>query len=111
MSKANLAPDLVCKQYSVYAEIDLMERVRDMVSRKVEADGEMALECALAEVGFVRERTCEDAGTRFNAWVCSECDATLLLMFDDYDEPTYSVNGVADVPRYCPNCGAKVVER
>lgn len=51
---------------------------------------------------------CEDAGTRFNAWVCSKCKATLLLMFDDYDEPTYSVDGVADVPRHCPNCGRKV---
>jgi hypothetical protein len=56
------------------------------------------------------ERTCQDADTRFNAWVCSECKATMLLLFDDYGEPTYSVEGVADVPRYCPNCGAKVVE-
>jgi rubrerythrin len=59
----------------------------------------------------VRERTCQDEGTRFNAWVCSECKATLLLLFDDCGEPTYSVDGVADVPRYCPNCGAKVVGR
>ena len=51
---------------------------------------------------------CEDAGTRFNAWVCSECKATLLLMFDDYGDPSYSVDGVADIPRYCPNCGKAV---
>ena len=53
---------------------------------------------------------CEDANTRFNAWTCSECKATLLLMFDDFGEPTYSVDGVADVPRHCPNCG-KAVKR
>lgn len=53
--------------------------------------------------------TCKDACNRFNAWVCSECGATLLLMFDDYGEPSYSVDGVADVPHFCPNCGRKVV--
>lgn len=52
---------------------------------------------------------CEDTNERFNAWTCSECKATLLLMFDDYDEPTYSVDGVADVPRFCPNCGKRCV--
>ena len=51
---------------------------------------------------------CHDSNNRFNAWQCSECGATVLLMFDDFDEPTYSVNGVADVPKYCPNCGRKV---
>lgn len=53
--------------------------------------------------------TCRDTNKRFNAWQCSECGATLLLMFDDYGEPTYSVDGVADVPRFCPNCGRRVV--
>lgn len=56
------------------------------------------------------ERTCHDSNNRFNAWQCSECGATMLLMFDDFGEPTFSVNGVADVPHYCPNCGAKVAE-
>jgi len=55
------------------------------------------------------ERTCHDVNTRFNAWVCSECKCTLLLMFDDYGEPSLAIDGVADVPKYCPNCGAKVV--
>ena len=53
--------------------------------------------------------TCRDKCSRFNAWVCSECGATVLLMFDDYGEPSYAVDGVADVPRYCPNCGREVV--
>ena len=54
--------------------------------------------------------TCRDSNKRFDAWLCSECGATLLLMFDDCGEPTYSVDGVADVPHYCPNCGRKVME-
>ena len=55
------------------------------------------------------ERTCHDTNTRFNAWTCSECKCTLLLVFDDYGEPSLSIDGVADVPKYCPNCGRKVV--
>lgn len=53
---------------------------------------------------------CHDDNSRFNAWRCSECRATVLLMFDDYGEPSYSVDGVADVPKYCPNCGRRVTE-
>lgn len=53
---------------------------------------------------------CHDSNKRFNAWQCSECGATMLLMFDDCGEPTYSVDGVADMPRFCPNCGREVVE-
>lgn len=53
--------------------------------------------------------TCHDKCSRFNAWVCSECNATVLLIFDDFGEPSYSVDGIADVPHFCPNCGAKVV--
>ncbi len=65
---------------------------------------------AIAAWNTRAERTCEDANTRFNAWTCSECKCTLLLMFDDYGEPTLNVDGVASVPNYCPNCGAKVVK-
>lgn len=61
------------------------------------------------ELNARTERTCRDANTRFNAWTCSECKCTLLLMFDDYGEPTLNVDGVASVPNYCPNCGAKVI--
>lgn len=68
----------------------------------------------LSDSDATRERqgvvgTCHDKCSRFNAWVCSECGATVLLMFDDYGEPSYSVDGVADVPHYCPNCGRRCV--
>lgn len=75
---------------------------------------EQTMDEHMAEWGWVRKEaalgsgTCHDKCSRFNAWVCSECGATLLLMFDDYGEPTYSVDGVADVPRFCPNCGRRV---
>lgn len=60
------------------------------------------------EQDYVPERTCHDANTRFNAWTCSECKCTLQLMFDDYGESTLNIDGVASVPNYCPNCGARV---
>jgi hypothetical protein len=53
--------------------------------------------------------TCHDSNNRFNAWQCSECGATLLLMVDDYGEPSYCVEDAAAMPRYCPNCGRRVV--
>lgn len=54
--------------------------------------------------------TCHDSNKLFNVWQCSECGATMLLMFDDCGEPSYSVDGVADVPNYCPNCGREVAQ-
>ena len=64
-----------------------------------------------AIVATLGRGTCRDKNRRFNTWECSECGATVLLMFDDFGEPSYCVDGVADVPRYCPNCGRRVVEQ
>ena len=55
------------------------------------------------------ERTCENIDKypdyRFK---CSECNC--VLYYEDLDgEPWVFVDGVASVPNYCPNCGAKVV--
>ena len=74
-----------------------------MVSVLFDAKPEQAVEATLGR------GTCHDANNRFNAWTCSECGATLLLIFDDYGEPSFSVDGTADVPHYCPNCGRRVV--
>lgn len=57
------------------------------------------------------ERTCENTDKypdyRFK---CSECNC--VLYYEDLDgEPWVFVDGVASVPNYCPNCGAKVVDR
>ena len=70
--------------------------------------GRMDITPEQAVAATLGQGTCRDSNKRFDAWQCSECGATLLLMFDDYDEPTYSVDGVADVPRFCPNCGRRV---
>lgn len=64
---------------------------------------------AQAIAATMGDETCHDKCSSFNAWACSECNATVLLMFDDFCEPSYSVDGIADVPRFCPNCGRKVV--
>lgn len=52
---------------------------------------------------------CRDTNNRFNAWQCSKCGATVLLMFDDFGEPSISIDGIGDIPHFCPGCGAKVV--
>lgn len=53
---------------------------------------------------------CHDVDKRSYAVTCSECKATVLLEVTDSGEPTYSVDGVADVPKYCPNCGRRFVD-
>ena len=62
------------------------------------------------QMGWLGRETCHDANTRFDAWTCSVCKCTLLLMFDDYGEPALSVDGVASVPNHCPNCGRRVID-
>ena len=51
--------------------------------------------------------TCRDIGN-CHMFVCSECGCELDV--DDREgEPTMWDGGAPAVPRYCPNCGAKVV--
>ena len=61
------------------------------------------------EIGlkYVPERTCRNVWLN-GSFKCSECGATVKL-FDESDEPTICVDGFADVPSYCPNCGRKVM--
>ena len=59
------------------------------------------------------ERTCHDAstgadrkyGTRF---ACSSCGATMDTL-DGQNAPTIMLDGVGQWPRFCPNCGARVL--
>lgn len=53
--------------YGVRAEVDLMEEARKRIRRKIEIDGEKALELALAEVGYVKERTCRNTQSDFDS--------------------------------------------
>ena len=64
---------------------------------------------AIAAWNSRAERTCENIDKypdyRFK---CSECNC--VLYYEDLDgEPWVFVDGVASVPNYCPNCGAKVI--
>lgn len=52
--------------------------------------------------------TCHDKGN-IERFICSECGCRLALQDDDW-EATMWLEGAAMVPRYCPNCGAKVVD-
>lgn len=52
--------------------------------------------------------TCHDAGGSY-AFICSECGCRLDVTDVD-GEPTMWLDGMATVPRYCPNCGRKVTE-
>ena len=56
---------------------DLCLQVQDLKKRGIKA-----VEATLGR------GECHDSNNRFNAWQCSECGATVLLMFDDFDEPT-----------------------
>ena len=52
--------------------------------------------------------TCDDVG---NDWTfrCSACGLELDIRDVFEDEPTMWKDGAAQVPKYCPNCGANVV--
>jgi hypothetical protein len=84
-------------------EIDLLQEMQRKIDRKLEADGEKALEIALASRGYFKKRTCEVAG------VYTYGDS------DEYREYALSCGHVfkwndEEPPNYCPECGAKVVE-
>ena len=77
-------------------EYDLYQDAKERIARKIEADGEEALALALKEFGFVWEHTCRQIRLAEWLWECSECG---------------SKHDTGALYNYCPNCGAKVVER
>ena len=83
-------------------EYDLMQDVRDRINRKIEIDGEKAFELALAEVGYVKERTCKaymQGGFLKDEPNAVEFSCGHFCLWPD-EVP----------PKYCPDCGARVVE-
>jgi hypothetical protein len=53
--------------------------------------------------------TCHDKGN-IERFICSECGCRLDLQDDDLEATMWLADGAAMVPRYCPNCGRRVVE-
>ena len=52
--------------------------------------------------------TCDDVGDDWT-FRCSACGCGLDIRVVFEDEPTMWKDGAAQVPKYCPNCGANVV--
>ena len=52
--------------------------------------------------------TCHDKGN-IERFICSECGCRLDLQDDDWEATMWLDDGTAMVPRFCPNCGRKVV--
>lgn len=67
-------------------------------------------EDAMVRIADLIDRpTCRDIGNSYHVldFVCSECGCVLDVN-DREGEPTMWKDGVAQVPKYCPNCGAEV---
>lgn len=79
-----------------YFEFDLYEIARKRINEYINAEGEAAFELALADFGYVKERTCKNTQSDLD-FMCSECGKCVD-------------NGRVIKINYCPNCGAKVVE-
>lgn len=52
--------------------------------------------------------TCRDVGNG-DCFICSECGCSVTIV-DLYSEPVIVVDGVAETPRFCPCCGAEVID-
>lgn len=53
--------------------------------------------------------TCHDKGN-IERFICSECGCRLDLQDEDWEATMWLDDGAATVPRFCPNCGKRVVE-
>ena len=56
---------------------------------------------------YVPEVTCFDASKYADRFRCSLCGVDLDVTDAD-GEPTMLIDGVAQVPRFCPVCGARI---
>lgn len=52
--------------------------------------------------------TCNDVGDNWK-FRCSVCGCELDILEMEVGEPTMWKDGAAQVPKYCPSCGAEVV--
>lgn len=70
-------------------------------------DGGTTADC-VEQLADLIDPTCRDIGDGYHVFVCSRCGCELDV--DDREgEPTMWDGGAPAMPRYCPNCGARVV--
>ena len=74
-----------------------------------EPPSELVLTDGKTELVYLPLRTCRNVSDPPEGFLCSECG------WGDFAEPSHLLTGscyanLAKGPRYCPNCGARVVE-
>ena len=59
---------------------------------------------------YVKERVCADESTDFDRFVCGECGATMVVNEDA--RPTLFSAHKQDAlePKFCPACGARILD-
>ena len=68
-----------------------------------------AMMVAWARMGVIGRPTCESTSRYCDVFECSECRCKVELITEvcnEYGEPF----DVPFIPKYCPNCGAKVIK-
>lgn len=58
----------------------------------------------------MQREMCYDISKNNSYFICSKCGCYFRLIEDECFEPTIWIDGgIATIPNYCPNCGAKIV--
>ena len=86
---------------------------RDMLAEILKCNGTLdgaPLYDQMAEklADLIDRPTCNDAGDDWT-FRCSACGCELDIRDMEAGEPTMWKDGAAQVPKYCPSCGAEVV--
>lgn len=91
-------------------EIGITERavIRDLGISSGIYDDCCKSEDVLAVADLIDRKTCNDVGDNWK-FRCSACGCELDIIEMEVGEPTMWKDGAAQVPKYCPSCGAEVV--
>lgn len=101
---------------------DKLDRTHDVSSPWVHAKLTPMIREAADTIEGLRNRlqadalgsgTCDDlggtGGYTCSQFACSKCGCTIEITDYQFNEPTmYTADGIADVPHFCPGCGARI---